>query len=531
MLSSRYALAALGALMFTAAVSPTHAGLIDPSTGEVWHPTADEYGVEMGESDPFESEVLWEEDICDTLLSDWMCAPDVSVSVGLMGSENRADLLAVLAMGILVDCRTGGGSRFGAWPLLPLGLVAALTFSSHLALWPTLLLGALALRLPRRRIAILGAAAMLAVAIYAGLGGQFATATVREPADPVVLLVYLGRFLGGLFGRDATISCVVGWAGVVVAAALGWTLWRRGPEAAARTPLVFWTMVQLYAAANGLLAGLGRADRGELQPTVSRYALYPALFWLATAVLFTLLRSDAWTARRRRRALAILGLFLLASASSMTARAESEIAVFLNRGHRQVVTERALQWDAWDLELLGATMSQRPEKVVELLDVLRGLGHVPFDRPAPPWPERKVVRTERSGASSAELEGLFGSVQSTRDPAIVRVRGWVRSPGPVVEEVVFVDVRGDRRSWIAAGLPPPRLEADPDDGHEGGSGWEGFVRRDGPQIVWRPLVRLRGEEFFHPLRRASHLDRRLREMGPPGTSDAVYTAPPKPSDP
>ena len=97
MLSSRYALAALGALMFTAAVSPTHAGLIDPSTGEVWHPTADEYGVEMGESDPFESEVLWEEDICDTLLSDWMCAPDVSVSVGLMGSENRADLLAVLA--------------------------------------------------------------------------------------------------------------------------------------------------------------------------------------------------------------------------------------------------------------------------------------------------------------------------------------------------------------------------------------------------------------------------------------------------
>lgn len=421
---------------------------------------------------------------------------------------NLADLLAAGAMALLVARRAAGLTP--VWIGL-LGLAASLTFSSHLALWPALLLGALLLRLPWRRWAALAAAGGVVLALWL-LSGGMPPLQARELPSLGQIAVYVTRFLGALFTREPATAALVGTVGLALSAGIQPLAWRRLPEGS-RPGFAFWPMLQLYAVGNGVLAAVGRSGGEASQALTLRYATYPALFWAALAVPALALvaqwaagegrardRSPAESTWRLRRLApyGVLAVALLAAELPMLGAAAPACRFFADRGARQAVTEVGLAWSAWDEELLRHTVSRRPSKVVAMIEPLRRLSHVPFDRPPPARPAGQLDLSLLARTAPAGFEGIWDAAQPTRDPRLVRVRGWAAFAGEEVDDVLFVDGAGRRRSWVRTGLAHPTAVA-----RLGGlgrrAGWEGYVEVTPPAPRWLAYVRLVGDPRYYPL--------------------------------
>lgn len=343
-----------------------------------------------------------------------------------------AALFAVAAMAVLA--RRAATARGPIWPLFPLAGLGPLTFSSELATWPALIVGALALRLRGRDLALVAAAAAVAAVTY--LAGRPPPVPAEIPG-PWLVLRFLGVFLGAPFAGDLATARLVGWtllaAGV---AAQGVALARRGDR---RLP-VFWLMVQLWALGSGVLAALGRAlMAGEASAPPARYAIYSALFLLATA------GAAIGAARRRRRAAAWLVAATVALlAVPLYQRGLWVIELLVEQGRRQPLAETGLRLgleDTWYLALV----SPNQRGVMLTVPALRALGHVPFDRPAPPLPGPLAVAPLAAAGPEA---GRIARILATRDPGLVYVSGWLERDEGAGGEVLFLDAEGRRASAI-----------------------------------------------------------------------------------
>ncbi|MEM7350738.1 MAG: hypothetical protein AAF657_08030, partial [Acidobacteriota bacterium] len=328
------------------------------------------------------------------------------------------NLFAVLSILVLVR-----GWRYRLIWLALLGLLGLLTFSSAMAYWPVLVVGAVLLRRGKGEVAALAALGLAALLVWTR-GRMPGTGAYSVSPDPELILRYLATFFGATFTRDPTIARFVGWIGMTAAVvALAVALWRRrlgSPEA-------FWVMLQGYAFSSALMAALGRsAQNGEVQAMSPRYGHYPALFWLGLLVFIGLLIKPQDAASRLanwRPAMLLSQWIAVGLISVYTFQVGiNTIRYLASRGARQVVTDLAFRLSAQDEQLVRETVSHKPKSVIAKIPVFRDLQHTPFDRPAPPldWPEIPPELVQ--AAPHPEIVGEIKEIVTTEHPTWTRVR-------------------------------------------------------------------------------------------------------------
>ena len=414
-----------------------------------------------------------------------------------------SDLLAILSIAVVVHF---AGSRLGPWPLVFLGLIASFTFSSHLALWPALVIGALVLGRRWRDFAVIALAAGIACAVFLWGIHPFSRPSSSWPGGELILR-YVGVFLGSPFTKDLEVARAVGWTGLGLAAVL--QTWVHVRRLAPRPATAFWLMVQLYGLGSGLLAAMARAAKyGEAQAVAARYQLFVAFFWAGTAVAAALLLRRV-SARRRPVAIAAFLLALTAVAVTVYSRSFRAMTFFAHRGERQEVAALGFLWSAWDEDLIRKTVCHQPARLISFIELLRSLGHAPFDRTVPEMSHQRVPKRLLSRRPNPEIEGYLTEVRSTSNPDLLRVRGWAFHPQQMTEEVVFIDRRRRRMSRILLGFHRPDLRKRVG---RRAAGWEGFVEWRQRRDVWTPYVRLASDPTFYPLPSSSSAEKHLQQI-------------------
>lgn len=182
------------------------------------------------------------------------------------------------------------------------GFVASFSFGAGLAIWPTLLLLAWCLRLPRRTIVLLGSSTLAAALIYKmvpALPFSWPKASAVSPGNPIGALTNFCRLVG-----NPVLYTIAAWrtekpladleqsfaialwsglaglvfAGIFVIPRLLWRDLKSGLESTGLSLLIF----NLFALT---LIAVGRLKSFDLVPLAPRYLFWSSLFWTSLILL------------------------------------------------------------------------------------------------------------------------------------------------------------------------------------------------------------------------------------------------------
>ena len=308
------------------------------------------------------------------------------------------------------------------WPLA----VAILTHSTYLSLAAAL--GAGAVILPQRRAMRIGLVAVATAAVAA-----FAIGYERPPhhpaprRDPLAAVEFTLQYLGGFFSEQPVVTLIVGALGVaILALAAGRLL--RGPSAVEER---FWLLIAIYGATSGALTAVARGGLGQgLATATSRYASLQALFWIGTLTAAALALRDRALPRALRFA---TGLLLVGGLVANERIGLDRVIARLDRDRWQPPAALALRWGVTDREVLAHVSQFMPPRSIQLL---RKLGHVPFDRPAEGPPGALVPPP----APGAPTDGAWTTTRTLERRDYLRVSGTL--PRRDVDIVLFLDAAG-----------------------------------------------------------------------------------------
>ena len=230
----------------------------------------------------------------------WMGRGTITAN-GEFNCENSLTMSgAALAFLLLGKTRRSWTTMAG---VLCAGFLASFSFGTGLAIWPTLLLLAWCLRLPRRTIVLLGISAVTATAIYEllpvlpfswpkpsaiSLGNRIGGLTkfCRLVGSPVLYTIAAWRPGKTLTGLDESFNIAL-WSGlagltlaaiVVIPRMLRRDLGKSGLESTGLSLLIF----TLFALT---LITVGRLKWFNLAPFAPRYLFWSSLFWTSLMLL------------------------------------------------------------------------------------------------------------------------------------------------------------------------------------------------------------------------------------------------------
>ena len=443
-----------------------------------------------------------------------------SVAMGFSGTIwFFANALAVSAIAALTR-RAGRQEVWALWPVLLLGILAAFTHSTYLILWPTLLAGALFLRIGRRGLIALAAGMTLVLSLFILTFQPFTKHPTPNTSELEELLRYVAVYLGSLFSPDLATAKVLGLAGCLASAVvltllvvLSWT------SRSARRDFAPWLMVQLYGLGNAALAAVSRSGFGESQARASRYASLAALFWIGLLASAAIL---AWryrpASRRGQVVLAVGSAALVASlGAAMQQRGSEVVDRFLIRGHRQRVAAMALSLGVRDDDILRRAVTPAPGQVWAVYDFMKASGHVPFDDP-PRW--RVGERIDPSLLHEhphRQVPGELDRIVVLPD-GYVRLGGWAFGREIEVAEILILDDEGSIQGEAFTGIRRPELKrkVHPD---AVTAGWEGYARVDPARSTrLQAYVRTVDDPGLHPLPTRREIAQQMRWEAPSSES-------------
>ncbi len=378
-----------------------------------------------------------------------------------------ANLSAAAGIACFARLRPEGSLRpllFAALATLP----GAFAHSTHLALWPALLLGALLMPVPRWTTIVCGALATAFVGLF--LWGYAVPQAHPTPGgEPGSLLGFLAAYMSLRASADHAVAQLWGAVGLLLFVLAVIVVLRR--PRARRAVLVPLLLVACYALGNGIGTSVARVGFGVNMAFASRYASLPSLFWLGT--LGTLAVAAYESPDRRRRAWA-LGAAGIVMALFLVATNRSGLPVFrqhLKGAERQPLGALAMRWNVWDVEALRH-ISFSPDQTRQSTGFFAARRHRPYDRTAE-WP----LGSRWSGAAPDEAAEPAGRWRTAKPvaPGFFAVTGRTRTPARPGDRIVFLDHEGIMRGG-AVFVPrpeaprPPLLRRRPV-----GLEWEGYL--------------------------------------------------------
>ncbi len=361
-------------------------------------------------------------------------------------------------------------SRVSGYLIFGFSLCAIATYSTSLALFPTLVVGAFLYRLSRReQLSIL----LFSLGI---LGLYFFTYSTPDhhPAiqqSVLVLVQYIFSFIGALFTLDLNYALISGVVGVVSSLLMLVYIFYKKTYWLAAIP---WLSIQLYVCGNAAMAALARSGFGLEQVFASRYGSLPALFWLSWIIIGLLFCLQL------RGVLRQVSLFILFCSSSLlifnTYRIGQSVAEpLLQRAEKKAFSLASIYSQAIDIELINAT-GLPPFSYQEMQSItskLAAIGHIPFNGLFKHCPTigSKIIKIQST--DNQQFLGTFDELR-WRNDQIIETKGWAYNNGSEPGCIVLTNqdniVRGvasygQERLDVAQAIP--RIKTDY-------TGWQGY---------------------------------------------------------
>ena len=386
-------------------------------------------------------------------------------------------------------------------------LLASMSYSTSLALWPVLCIFPVLLRLPRKVIISYIITAFLVVGTY--------FITYKTPANSPSLaklhildiINYIPVYLGGIFSNDLTISLIFGIIGLVSATAIGcyWLLSKKHPN---RLEWLPWLSIQTYAIGTAFMAAVSRSGFGVEQATASRYASLPAMFWMGLIVL-TILGLQQWQISHKIQwkyltPLLAIVTFLIISMYKIGGETANAIAY---RATYQPLVALSLQLGITDITLIQERVGNKPAAFVGLVDALKANNLVPFNRDVKKHNfcagiDEKIDPSLLSSPQDG-VPGYFDLV--TRfTPTAAKVIGWVGDPENNVKCIVILNQENVVRGFAMSGFPRPDLVKIFGPSYEF-SAWRGYIEISPKDRLLTAYASFKNREGWTALRNSHFL--------------------------
>ena len=226
--------------------------------------------------------------------------PAHSVVMGFSGTIwFMSNLFTVAAFGLLI--RELDGQPTSILPVVLVGFLGALSYSTNLSLWPALIVAAVLLRRPLRHVIVIAAVGAAVYIVFFHFFRPLPWHPKLETSHPVTLMAYTCGYIGNLVSGHPVLSGVMGALGILGAVVLASrTVLSHSTELAKRAAP--WIGLQVYVLGNAFGTAVGRSGFGLGQSLSSRYSSLATLFWIAElALLAVILMSGRLAPDQHRR--------------------------------------------------------------------------------------------------------------------------------------------------------------------------------------------------------------------------------------
>lgn len=377
------------------------------------------------------------------------------------------------------------GRQIWLWNSLLVGLLAGFCYSTPLALWPALMLGAFLLRFRPRYLILIVAATTVAYLFFL-IGYVHPSYHPAFERSLYQIGLFALNFLGGLFidGPEyAFFGRALALLGIILSVMVVWLQAREGEGW--REECAPWLMLQMYALGNGVLSGISRAGFGIDVALSSRYASLPAFFWLGFCAMWLLY---FWRTERLRLYLPLPSAVIAVLIFQMYMGSFDNVKLFLDREERKAVAAVSLITGIYDERILKEAITPMPEQLLPLVDRLKRIGHVPFNK----WPEgcpRIDEKLEYAQMQVADGKQFFGSVDviTPFSPEAAKVQGWSYVPNGKIRCVAIINSDGIVRGLAVQSQDRPDVATVLKIGTIK-TGWEGYTRLVGGDSNLRACV-------------------------------------------
>jgi len=416
--------------------------------------------------------------------------PAHSVVMGFSGTIwFLSNLFTVAAIGLFLRGEPGGPAPLA--PVLLLGLLGALSYSTNLSLWPALLAAGLVLRRPLRHLAAVGLTGAAVYLVFFHFFKPLPWHPRLETSHPLILASFATTYLGNIFSFHPVRAAVMGSLGVVVAAGSAvWAAASRRPEL--RHRLAPWIALQVYVLGNSLGTAVGRAGFGIHKALASRYGSLTTLFWIAVlAELLIVLREGhvlPAPGNHQRPATLAAGFVAVVLLIPVFHHGLAIYRAYLGHAARQPLAAEAVRRGIPDMEVLRV-LTPQPQQIGWIWGFLKANNQAPFDRPSPQVPP-DLPPLETTEAGRKDLKGRLETL--TRITGTTwRARGWDVGPGGPAPTVLLIGPDGTALASMVTGLPHAARADLPEDLARH-AGWGGYVVIPSPPVTLRAAVLLPG---------------------------------------
>jgi hypothetical protein len=335
-------------------------------------------------------------------------------------------------------------------------LLASMSYSTSLALWPVLCIFPVLIKLPRKVIISYIITSILVVGTY--------FITYKTPANSPALtklniwdiINYIPVYLGGIFSNDVTTSLTIGIIGLITATAFG-CYWLISKKDFIRRQWLPWLSIQIYAIATAFMAAVSRSGFGVEQATASRYASLPAMFWMSLIIL-TILCLKQWQLNPKIQwqyltPLLAIVTFLIISMYKIGGETANAIAY---RATYQPLVALSLQLGITDITLIQERIGNKPAAFVGLVDALKANKLVPFNHDIKKHNfcvgigekiDPNLLSSPQDG-----VPGYFDLITKFT-PTTAKVIGWIGDPEKNVKCIAILNQENVVRGFAMSGFP------------------------------------------------------------------------------
>ena len=374
-----------------------------------------------------------------------------------------------------------------AWALssIAFGILASLTYSTALGLWPVLCFAVVLMGLKKRIVLFYLSSAVIVCGIYFSI---YKTPSHHPSPSSVQLTdvaTYIPTYIGGIFTSETNIAQSIGVIGCLVALQLFvyWLLNRKKSDGKNSDWNIWlpWLSIQAYALGSAVMAAVSRSSFGFSQALSSRYATLPGLFWLGLIVLTALwMQQIKITSLQRRYFTTSFFLFLTILIILMYSLGIKKAQDIARSESLQPLVSLSVHLGISDADLVKQVITPAPKQFFQNTDVLRSHGLVPFSKNILKDNfcaslDKTIPANLLTSTPQDNTPGYFDEINNVI-PNVAKVRGWAGSSNGHIRCVTILNQDDVVRGFAMVGFRRPDVEKVMRSPTYKFSGWTGYIR-------------------------------------------------------
>ncbi len=376
-----------------------------------------------------------------------------------------------------------------------LSLCAIATYSTSLALFPTLIVAMFLLKLNRQDQILIGLFSLVVLGIYFA---TYSTPSYHPPIERsfIALATYFLAFIGTLYTVQLNYALIIGFFGLISSIFIIFHIYKKKTG---WTVILPWVFIQLYVCGNAAMAGLARSGFGVEQAFSSRYGSLPALFWMSWVMIsFTFCLQQ----RLNIRKIMFFSLFCLGAVFmffSYLVGGHTAIPL-LERAEKKSLTMASIYSHAYDLELVHETMLSGitfagMEKITQMIATNH---HVPFNGVFKDCPSLGSRLTDIAPSVTQQNFGFVDQIK-LRNDVVIEVVGWAYNKNHAPLCIVLTNGGNIVKGIASYGLSRPDIPKLIPTILSAQTGWQGYGKIDSHDKLIKVYMLTTSNQYWIPL--------------------------------